>query len=120
MKQLSILFLVATGMLYSLPCLSADEELFSYCDFEAPESTPVYEAPLKGNDGETERLGSYLDLCGSKEGRLLMKELAEKRGKSSSQFRRRFAVAGVSLIAVALVLRWLSSRERDRCLHKDR
>ena len=84
-----------------------DREYFTYCDFDPPcEHTPVASVPLNSGGGVDGHLGDYINNCGTKEGRLLMKQL--EVNKSSRLFwYRTLAIVGVILIVIGLFLRFI-------------
>ncbi len=79
-----------------------EEETFTYCDLDIPPLTPVVSVPFKNTKGVSERLGDVLYLCGTKEGRLLNKQLADRRA-----FRARlpFLVTGLTWIVIAVIMK---------------
>ncbi|GHT26651.1 hypothetical protein FACS18942_04500 [Planctomycetales bacterium] len=83
-----------------------NQEYFTYCDFEASDHTPVLSVPHKESQGKSDLLGDFINLCGTKEGRLLMKQIEAK--DSSRQFRVRLGLisAGIVLIVIGIYLRF--------------
>jgi len=84
-----------------------DEEYFTYCDFEVSEHTPVVSVPTKAlvTTARNDRLGDYINLCGTKEGRLLMKQLEEKKFARWTWTRWTLMAAGIILIFIGFGLR---------------
>jgi len=85
-----------------------DDEYFDYCDFEVTSTqTPVTKVGTKAQAAEGRhggRLGTYISLCGTKEGRLLMKQIAAK--ESSRLFwQRTTMIIGIVLIVIGIGLR---------------
>jgi len=86
-----------------------DDEYFSYCSFVVNEESPVDRVGTKaqaieGHSGG--RLGIVIDLCGTKEGRLMMKQMGAK--ESSRRFWQwTFMIVGIVLIVVGISLKLL-------------
>ena len=93
-----------------------DDEYFSYCDFEVSSGqTPVAKIPTKaqGAAGQADHLGTYVSLCGTKEGRLLMKQIAEK--ESTLRFWQwTTMIIGIVLIVAGLALRIMAAIKRRK------
>jgi hypothetical protein len=92
-----------------------DDEYFDYCDFAVSSTqTPVVKIPTKAQAAEGRsggRVGVYGDLCGTKEGRLLMKQIAAK--ESSRKFwQRTFLIAGIVLIVIGISLKIIKAMRR--------
>ena len=83
-----------------------DKIYFTYCDFDAQERTPIGSVPLKDARGGSTHHGDYFKLCGTKEGQLLMKQLAEKKNMFRWRVRLPLMIAGLSLIAFGLYLKF--------------
>jgi hypothetical protein len=79
-----------------------DEDLFHYCDFSALPLSSIVDVPLIGSQGKSKHHGNFLNLCGTEEGRLLEKQLAEQK---SFSVRFLFIISGIVLIIISIILK---------------
>ncbi len=82
---------------------SVKDEYFSFCDFEVPDLTPVTKLALKGESKKREHLGDYSYLCGTTEGQLLSRQLAERK---TFKIRLFLIVSGLVLIIIGIALKF--------------
>lgn len=87
-----------------------DKDLFTYCDFETSEHTPILTVPLQGTQGKSNLLGDIINLCGTKEGRLLEKQRQKKEDSFRWRVRSLLMTVGAALIILGLY--WKRAKEK--------